>query len=291
MQAERKKRSGKERLLQKLQAKQGMAYLSDMGRTRDFSGRSGGKLSETEDWEVFFKSGNEASIVLSDRKPDIVEQINEKNRKDKDKERNRKKIVEENGGEWMYHGESGEWYWSGENEPITDNFENDTYSDGELEKVREYEKKEYEEMIAHKKADLAKSGQMVNENRKEALAVPLEPLPERELCAYERLRERNISEREKAMADSGFFEDLDSFKSEIGLVKDKNAVSSELTKISRKKKKVIRKQGKDLEKGFDNKTVGKEQLKSSDAGNSEDSVKPWYENFTIDEWHLHDCSG
>ena len=94
-------------------------------------------------------------------------------------------------------------------------------------------------MIAHKKAELTKSRQLVNEKRKEALAVPLDPLPERELCAYERLRERNISEREKAMAVSGFFEDLDSFKSEIGLVKDKNADSSELTKISRKKKKVM----------------------------------------------------
>ena len=50
------------------------------------------------------------------------------------------------------------------------------------------------------------------------MRVPLDPLPESDLCEYEKIRENNISEREKAMYDSGFFEDLLSYKKDIGLV-------------------------------------------------------------------------
>ena len=34
------------------------------------------------------------------------------------------------------------------------------------------------------------------------------------------MREKNIKEREQAMIDSGFFEDLNAFKKEIGLTKE-----------------------------------------------------------------------
>ena len=46
-------------------------------------------------------------------KPDVVEQINQKIREDKEKERKRNE--ERKNGEWDYNGESGEWYWTGEN--------------------------------------------------------------------------------------------------------------------------------------------------------------------------------
>ena len=52
-----------------------------------------------------------------------------------------------------------------------------------------------------------------------ALNIPLGPLPERELCQYEMIRENNIKEREKAMADSGFFEDMLEYKKKIWLSK------------------------------------------------------------------------
>jgi hypothetical protein len=50
------------------------------------------------------------------------------------------------------------------------------------------------------------------------MAIPLEPLPERELCPYEKLRENIIKEREKAMIESGFFEDLLKTKKDMGFL-------------------------------------------------------------------------
>ena len=46
----------------------------------------------------------------------------------------------------------------------------------------------------------------------------MDSLPENETCDYE--NERNIKERKQAMIYSGFFEDLNSFKKEIGLTKE-----------------------------------------------------------------------
>ena len=52
--------------------------------------------------------------------------------------------------------------------------------------------------------------------RKEAMATPINCLPERDLCAYEKMREDKIREREEVMAKSGFFETLTAYKKEIG---------------------------------------------------------------------------
>ena len=49
------------------------------------------------------------------------------------------------------------------------------------------------------------------------METPLGSLPENELCEYEKLRERNIKEREQAMEESGFFPDLQKYKKKIGL--------------------------------------------------------------------------
>ena len=48
--------------------------------------------------------------------------------------------------------------------------------------------------------------------------VPIKPLPQKELCAYEKIREDIIKERAKAMADSGYFDDILDFKKKIGLL-------------------------------------------------------------------------
>ena len=50
------------------------------------------------------------------------------------------------------------------------------------------------------------------------MTIDLEPLPERELCPYEKLRENIIKEREKAMIESGFFEDLLKTKKDMGFI-------------------------------------------------------------------------
>ena len=74
-------------------------------------------------------------------------------------------------------------------------------------------------MIKEQKSEARKQRKQKNQERKAALNVPLGPLPERELCQYEMIRENNIKEREKAMADSGFFEDMLEYKKKIGLSK------------------------------------------------------------------------
>ena len=53
------------------------------------------------------------------------------------------------------------------------------------------------------------------------MATPIKPHPERERCAYEKLREVNIREREEAMKESGFFESLTEYKMEIGFSEEK----------------------------------------------------------------------
>ena len=60
--------------------------------------------------------------------------------------------------------------------------------------------------------------------RKEAMDTPVNRLPERELCAYEKIREDNIREREEAMAKSGFFETLTAYKKEIGLTEKEEEI-------------------------------------------------------------------
>ena len=49
-----------------------------------------------------------------------------------------------------------------------------------------------------------------------AFAKPMAPLPERELCQYEKIREDIIRERNEAMANFKFFEDLQKTKETIG---------------------------------------------------------------------------
>ena len=307
MREKRKSRSGKEHLIQNLKAKQGMASFKEEGRITDFATRAGGKVGEMRDWELFLKAGKNAERLLSNKKPDIVEQINAKVREQKERERKQEEIVKENGGEWLYSGEMGEWYWSGDSEPVVDNFEHETYSDGELEQIREHENQEVERVLAEKREKLRKARQLINEQRKEALAIPVDPLPEREPCAYERYRENNIREREEAMAECGFFDDLASFKSEIGLVKE-SVVEDKKHKSSDENGKDIKniKKGKKGDKKQNKLERKQTYLKSGsneEAGEVVDeanvdkakifipagSQKPWYENFKIDEWHLHDC--
>ena len=73
---------------------------------------------------------------------------------------------------------------------------------------------QYEAILKAKKEERRKKEQ----EKKDLLKAPLDPLPIRPLCEYEELREKNIKEREEAMAKSGFFVNLTSYKKEIGLV-------------------------------------------------------------------------
>ena len=52
---------------------------------------------------------------------------------------------------------------------------------------------------------------------KQAPKKPLKPLPEMEMCQYEKIREDIINERQEAMAKFGFYEDLEKTKQEVWL--------------------------------------------------------------------------
>ena len=159
---------------------------------------------------------------LLGERPDIVMLLNEKAREEKEKERNRKEMIKNEGGEWIQNGEYGDYYWSGDGEP---NWENDSFEDEQLtaKQIEEFKRQESEEDLEMKrirKFEEREKQRIKQEERKKRMKTPLDPLPENELSDYEKLRDRNIKEREQAMIDSGFFEDLNAFKKEIGLTKE-----------------------------------------------------------------------
>ena len=99
---------------------------------------------------------------------------------------------------------------------------------------------------------------MKEKERKEALMTPMDPLPERKLCAYEIIRDNNIKEREKAMLESGFFKDLNDYKEEIGISK-KSVLMKESQEENFEKKKTSM---KDKEKNKERMLVQKHKKDS-----------------------------
>ena len=108
----RKKRTGKEKLIQNYKAKKGMQLLHEEGRLCDFVRRDPMKLNETNDWKRFYQKSKKHAAILNERKPDIVEKLNTISREENEKERRKKEKEKE--GEWIYNGESGEYYCRGE---------------------------------------------------------------------------------------------------------------------------------------------------------------------------------
>ena len=201
---QRKQRSGKEHLLENLKAKKGMRMLREEGNLLSFARRSRKNVDEYTDWKLFLQKGKQHFEKLQKSQPDIVEKINQTVREEKERDRKRKE--EAKNGEWDYCGESGEWYWTGESEPPTDNFEYGTMTPELLKIIREQEREEQEAYLTQKNRRLKEK------ERKEAMSIPIPPFPKEELCAYEKLREKNIKEIEEAMKESKFFETLHEIK-------------------------------------------------------------------------------
>ena len=127
------------------------------------------------------------------------------------------------------------------------------------------------------------------------MKAPLDPLPIRPLCEYEELREKNIKEREEAMAKSGFFVNLTSYKKEIGLV-DNQLLSEAQSgkkketniKANHKKKKKDQRIITPSKKRESDKTcVDEIKVGSENEGKDKEDVPIVYE--PIDEYYLHDC--
>ena len=104
---------------------------------------------------------------------------------------------------------------------------------------------------------------------KEAIAIPVAPAPEKELCAYEKIREDIIKEREAAMAKCKFFEDLDQLKKDVGFETKDN---KEAIKRKPKKKpaKKIKKREKYEHKMLNDDSSEKEVEKNREGKNKDE---------------------
>ena len=221
MRESRAQRSGKDHLLENLRAKKGMKLLKEKGRLRDFESRATDNDTEMLDWKDFMKKGKAFSDLITKAKPDLVERLNQEIREEKEKDRKRKEEEkkEEKEDQWHYIAEYDDYVWVGEGEPdYGDSFSYSPLNEDEKKLQREAERKECEDFIEERKKNLKEKRRLKQIERKEAMAIALDPLPERELCPYEKLREDIIKEREKAMVESGFFEDLLKTKRDMGLL-------------------------------------------------------------------------
>ena len=219
----RKLRTGKEKLLQNLKAKRGMRLLHKEGRLQDYKERIDPNRKEIDDWTSFRKKGKEYCEKLEVSKPDIVAKLNEEYRKKEESKREmedkRKNQIEGDGEELIYNAENDYYHWFGEGDPIGHN--NPEFEPLTAEELTDIRRKE-EEML---QAEMEKDRKLAKERRRQkqdqlkaAMKIPVPKLPEKEMCEYEKLRERNISERKKAMIEAGFFEDLNSYKQRIGMI-------------------------------------------------------------------------
>ena len=116
----------------------------------------------------------------------------------------------------------GEWYWTGENEPPenTDTFSYEPLTEEEKRQVKESEDLHFKWWAQERANERNEKRRQKYREYREKMKIPIDPLPESELCPYEKLRENNIKERLEAMRKCGFFEDLDSYKKDIGLIND-----------------------------------------------------------------------
>ena len=139
-------------------------------------------------------------------------------------ENTRQKKIEDDGGEWEYIAEYDDYVWIGEGEPIgsiQDSIPFIPLTKEELDEIRQQEEREWEEYIKEKKRIANKKRREKREKIKAAIQMPIEGFPVQKVCKYEQIRLDIIKEREQAMADSGFFEDLLEYKKNIGLLEDK----------------------------------------------------------------------
>ena len=190
------------------------------GPLKEFTRRESGRGREDDLWawkKLMGKSKNHAKH-LGEKQPDIVTKLNENDRIEKEKERIRKEKRE--AGEWDWHGESGEWIWTGKDPPIDeDSCIYEPLTEDEKRAVLEAEKRLEEAIMEQRKKEKLEAKREQERERKEKMAKPIDPLPERELCQYEIIRENIIKEREKSTANHKFFVNLNDTKKDVGLYK------------------------------------------------------------------------
>ena len=227
--------------------------------------------------------------TLEANHPDLVQRLNEKAREDKERER-KKKEKEEKHAKMI---EREENLFRKLREEL--NWEKDftiKLTDEEELSLKKQEKKQYEEWAENRKIELREERKEKEKQRKEAMSIPLPPLPERDLCPYEKLREKNIKERHDAMLKSNFFDDLSQFKVNIGLTRaeEDDTISGKKPndRIKNTRKSNIMVQEKESTTNVEITKIEMEyKMKAKD--HLEPEKNSIYENFHIDEWDLHDC--
>ena len=220
-------RTGKKKLTENLQAKKGMRIFREEGRLKPYADRVNRNRSETDEWNNFLQRSQSHADMVEKFKPDIIQKINEKARVEKERlrltkekenynEKLRIEELEQNGGEWVYSPEYAEYYWVGEGEPTgAQDPEYIPLSEEELKNIKQQEQAWLEADIEEKKQEARDKRRNKQEQLKAAMDKPIKAFPEKELCEYEKLREKNIKERMQAMEESGFFEGLNDFKKEM----------------------------------------------------------------------------
>ena len=223
-------RNGKEKLQQNLKAKKGMRIFREEGRLKAHASRTEKNTSERDDWKKYITKSKTHVEIVEKQKPDIIQQLNEKVREEKEQlrmqketetenERLRLQQIEEDGGEWEYNPEFAEYYWVGEGEPKgVHETEFEVLTDKELEDIRRQEEIWLEADIEEQERRRKEKRKEKRDELKAAMKVPIKAFPEKEKCQYEKIREDNIKEREKAMEESGFYKDLGDYKKKIGLI-------------------------------------------------------------------------
>ena len=210
-----------------------MQRLREKGEKRIIKGRIMKNISEFDDWKKFMQKSKKHADMATKNKPDIVKMINEKERerkevirKNEEQEQEREKIrqkkIKEDGGEWEYIAEYDDYVWVGEGEPIEsikDDIPFTPLTKEELHEIRQQEEKLWAEERKEKKRLAKEKRKEKNEKIKEAMKKPIQGLPVQKMSKYEQIRLDIIKEREQAMAESGFFDDLLTLKKDIGLLK------------------------------------------------------------------------
>ena len=139
--------------------------------------------------------------MLQRKKPDIVSQLNEAWREKEARDDVIKKKIEQN---IKMEKDRANYY--------TDNFHFDAPTKEECETFSEKREEQYRIYFEKQKKEK-------KEEEKKSRNAPIDPLPERPLSDYEKIREENIKEREDAMKAAGFFTDILAYKISVGLIK------------------------------------------------------------------------
>ena len=132
---------------------------------------------------IQLKSNNRAT-KLKEARPDIVSQLNELDRSEKETERKKKEGSKK--GEWEYHGESWEWSWTGECEPPDNNADllYEHLTEEERKQAHADERKLYEEMEVQRKLEQKEKRKQKVMERRELMKVPINLLPGKLVDGY-----------------------------------------------------------------------------------------------------------